>query len=137
AFSANYVFLQAFLDLFLEAPEDADEETLEAWGLSNLWLLEAIEGSAHRVAEPRDEQWSPAAWEQAHQRLDELRILGLVEEGEHYTLPRLVAATLTDLDDDELDEEDLQDEELDALFGFDSEEPKREKRAEPFTGKVL
>ncbi|MGP9783124.1 plasmid pRiA4b ORF-3 family protein [Glutamicibacter sp. AOP12-B1-11] len=137
AFSANYVFLQAFLDLFLEAPEDADEETLEAWGLSNLWLLEAIEGSAHRVAEPRDEQWSPAAWEQAHQRLGELRILGLVEEGEHYTLPRLVAATLTDLDDDELDEEDLQDEELDALFGFDSEEPKRDKRAEPFTGKVL
>ncbi|WP_404288079.1 plasmid pRiA4b ORF-3 family protein [Glutamicibacter arilaitensis] len=137
AFSANYVFLQTFLDLFLEAPEEADEKTLEAWGLSNLWLLEAIEESAHLVAEPRDAQWSETAWEQAHQRMSELRILGLVEEGEHYTLPRLVAVTLTDLDGDELDEEDSEDGELDALFGFDSEEPKRDKRAEPYTGKVL
>lgn len=138
AFEANYAYLQTCLDLLLEAPEQADEQSLESWGLANLWILEAIEGNAHQVSAERGEKWSRAAWGGAHQRMSELRELGLVEEGDYYTLPRIVSFALSDTDDAEMDEEEFDEQQLDALFGpGDFEEPKRLARTKPYSGKVL
>ena len=106
AFSAIYLFMQSFLDAYLEMPEDTDPVVVETWGLANLWVLEGIEGMGHAVAEPRDEQFSASVWEAAHQRMAVLRTLGLVEEGEYYSLPGFVAAFLTDVDE-EIEDEDL------------------------------
>jgi len=142
-YESKYTYLKAVLDLLLAQPEQSAGESLEAWGLSNLWLLKAIDGEAQPVAEERSEAFSEAGWAGAHQRMDLLRSLGLVSPGVTYDIPGVVRLALTDLD------EDAQEQELDQAaedqtaadpFGFsldEEEEPKRLKRTEPYQGKVL
>ncbi|PRB70209.1 plasmid pRiA4b ORF-3 family protein [Arthrobacter sp. MYb213] len=140
AFATMYMFLQSFLDAYLEMPEDTDPVVVETWGLANLWILEGIEAGGHEVAEPRDEQFSATVWDAAHQRMAVLRTLGLVEEGEYYSLPGFVAAFLTDIDE-ETEDENLTEQNLDSkweeLLAMLPDEPQRVKREEPYTGKVL
>ncbi|MGP9529743.1 plasmid pRiA4b ORF-3 family protein [Glutamicibacter sp. AOP5-A2-18] len=139
SFESNYTYLKAILDLLLAQPVQEDEESLESWGLANLWLLEAIDSEAHSVAAARDEMFSEVAWAGAHQRMELLRALGLVSEGSTYDIPGIVRLALTDLDNEEQDEEPASQAVVDP-FGFsldDEQEPKREKRTEPYTGKVL
>ncbi|WP_334122737.1 plasmid pRiA4b ORF-3 family protein [Glutamicibacter sp.] len=142
-FQSKYGYLQAVLDLLLARPEKDDEETVESWGLSNLWLLRAIDGEAQPVVHDRLESFSEAGFSGAHQRMKLLRSLGLVNEGSTYDIPGIVRLALTDLDDET--QEDTQAEEptdpaaMDPFgLAFDEEdEPKRLKRAEPYKGKVL
>lgn len=139
-FATIYMFMQTFLDSYLEMPEDTDPLVVETWGLANLWILEGIEAMGHEVAEPRDEQFSASVWEAAHQRMAVLRTLGLVEEGEYYSLPGFVAAFLTDIDE-EIEDENLDEQQLDSkwdeLMALLPDESQRLKREEPYTGKVL
>src|SRR5690606_22890661 len=119
-------------------PAGNDQAALEAWGLAALWIVEAADGKPQLVAAPRDEQWSSAVWETAHVRMQELRVLGLLESGEAYSLPNIVRLAVTDVDDIFEDDEELDDEKLDAIFGPDDEdEPKRMKRETPYAGEVL
>lgn len=126
--TSNFLFVQSFLDAFLEVPEDHDLENVAIWGLTNQWIRDGVEDLPHEVAGPRDQQVSAAAFEAAHQRMGVLRALGLVNPGEYYALPGFVAAILTD-DDQEQDPEEF-------LSSF-PEERKRERREQPYTGKVL
>ena len=81
-----------------------------------------------------------SVWEAAHQRMAVLRTLGLVEEGEYYSLPGFVAAFLTDIDE-EIEDENLDEQQLDSkwdeLMALLPDESQRLKREEPYTGKVL
>ncbi|MEG2425068.1 plasmid pRiA4b ORF-3 family protein [Glutamicibacter sp.] len=137
SFEPNFYFIQACLDSLLEKPEGGDDASLEAWGLAAFWIVEGIEGNPHRVADPRDDQWSPKVWETAHVRMHELRVLGLIEDGEAYSVPTIVRLAITDVEQDLLDEDEFDDTDLDAMFGPDDDEPKRLKRETPYTGKVL
>lgn len=137
SFGTNFYFIQACVDVFMEKPVDLEEASVEAWGLAAFWIVEGIDGNPHRVAAPRDDQWSPGVWETAHVHMRELRSLGLIEEGETYSVPTIVRLAMTDVEQDLLDEDDFDDAELDAMFGPDDVEPKRLKREAPYTGKVL
>lgn len=140
ALATIYIFMQTFLDAYLETPENTDPLVVEAWALANLWMLEGIEAMGHEVAEPRDEQFSASVWDAAHQRMAVLRALGVVEEGDYYSLPDFVAAVLTDVDE-EVAEEGFDEQELESqwaeLVASFPDEPQRLKREEPYTGKVL
>jgi len=142
-YESKYTYLKAVLDLLLAQPEQSEGESLESWGLSNLWLLKAIDGEAQLVAEERSETFSEAGWSGAHQRMALLRSLGLAEEGRAYTIPGIVRLALTDLDDDAQQptqiEESTSHVTVDPFeLSFDEdEEPKRLKRTEPYKGKVL
>ncbi|WP_190264299.1 plasmid pRiA4b ORF-3 family protein [Glutamicibacter nicotianae] len=138
AFEANFYFIQACMDLFMDKPESMDEASIQAWGLAAFWIVAGIDGTPHRVDAPRDDQFSPEVWETAHVRLRELVSLGLLEEGETYSVPAIVRLAITDVENDLLDDGDeFDDAELDALFGPEGDEPKRLKREVPYTGKVL
>lgn len=139
SFDVNFYFIQACLDMLLEQPGENDQAALEAWGLAALWIVEAADGNPQLAAAPRDEQWSSEVWKTAQERMHELRVLGLLESGEAYSLPNIVRLAVTDVDDDIFEEDDeLDDETLDAIFGPDDvDEPKRLKRETPYTGEVL
>ena len=138
SFEVNFYFIQACLDLFMEKPEGMEEASLQAWGLAAFWIVDGIDDNPHRVDAQRGEQWSPEVWETAHVHMHELSSLGLLEEGEAYTVPTIVRLAITDVENDLLDGEDeFDDAEFDAMFGPDDDEPKRLKREEPYTGKVL
>lgn len=138
SFATNYMFLQTFLDAFLEMPDDTDEFVVETWGLTNLWILEGVEGSGHEVAEPLDAQFPPAVWEAAHERMRVLRVLGLVDQGEFYSLPGLVAALLSDVDQGEEEPDDIDlESQWEELLASAPTEPKRQMREESYSGKVL
>ncbi|MGH3653652.1 plasmid pRiA4b ORF-3 family protein [Glutamicibacter sp.] len=138
SFDANFYFIQACLDMLLERPAGDDKASLEAWGLAAFWIFDATEGRPHRMAAQRDGQWSPEVWETAHVRMHELRVLGLIEDGEAYSLPNIVRLAIIDVEEELLDEEELDDAKLDAIFGPDDDgKPKRLKREEPYAGKVL
>lgn len=142
-YESKYSYLKAVLDLLLAQPEQSAGESLEAWGLSNLWLLQAIDGQAQPVAEDRSEAFSEAGWAGAHHRMELLRSLGLVSQGRAYDIPGIVRLALTDLDADAQEQALGQapgDQSVADPFGFsldEEEEPKRLKRTEPYKGKVL
>jgi len=140
SFESNYAYLKTVLDLLLAQPERSDQVGLESWGLANLWLLEAVDGEAHSVAAARDELFPEAAWAGAHQRMELLRSLGLVNKGSTYGIPGIVRLALTDLDSEEPGGDAPLEPDVADLFAESEElqeEPKRLKRTEPYKGKVL
>lgn len=137
AFDGIYLYLRTVLDLLVGDAEGSDQLNVEAWGLTNLWLLEAVDGEPHEVNAPRAEQFSEEVWAAANDRMEYLRTLGLVQGGDTYDIPGIVRLALTDLDQDDKVAPEA---EADDPFGFafdEAEEPKREKRTEPYRGKVL
>ncbi|HCJ55806.1 MULTISPECIES: plasmid pRiA4b ORF-3 family protein [Glutamicibacter] len=131
---AQFDVLDAFLEKYLAPASTPGTELDGAWTLVNLWVVGALSGASEEVNTPRYEEFDADTWETAHHYMQILRGLGLVHEGERYSLPKVVSALLTaDLDTND-DDDDL---DLDWLGGLNDEENQRPQRTEPYRGPVL
>ncbi len=142
AFEATYTLVRWLLKLLLEtklesAPDTPNEE--EVWDLTLGWLTAAQVQEPVRTDLKLPPHVEKDTWNQAHEQMRELVALGIVESGDHYSVPPVVAAILADLEA-EMDydpEDDDQFSPFEPELGWDEDEPKRPERTAWYTVEIL